>query len=80
MSPLSLTNGRVSVGIFWMFCSAACVGVYPVIEGRHTLVRTFKAIYNDLTGKKKPGFNVGQVVGDTGTSTPTEKFEPDKPY
>jgi hypothetical protein len=70
-------TGWVAVGILWMFCSAACVGVYPVIEGRKTMAHTVKAIFLDITGKKKPytvtQVSHGQVVEETGTSTPTEK-------
>ncbi|KAF1974227.1 urea active transporter [Bimuria novae-zelandiae CBS 107.79] len=44
-------TGWVVVGILWMFCSAFCVGLYPLWEGRGTSVRTFKAIVRDLSGK-----------------------------
>lgn len=47
-------TGWVSVGILWLFCSSFCVGLYPLWEGRHTSGRTIKAIFLDLTGKKKP--------------------------
>ncbi|MCJ1398376.1 hypothetical protein MMC11_001574 [Xylographa trunciseda] len=45
-------TGWVSVGILWLFCSAACVGVYPLWEGRHSMAHTFKGIWRDLTGKR----------------------------
>lgn len=45
-------TGWVTVGIIWIFCSLGAVGLFPVFEGRKTLVRTTKAIYNDITGKK----------------------------
>jgi hypothetical protein len=44
-------TGWVSVGILWLFCSAFCVGVYPLWEGRHTSARTIKAIFRDVTGR-----------------------------
>jgi len=47
-------TGWVVVGILWLFCSAACVGIYPLWEGRKTSGRTIKAIFLDITGKKKP--------------------------
>ena len=47
-------TGWVAVGILWLFCSAFCVGLYPLWEGRHTSGRTIKAIYLDITGRKKP--------------------------
>ena len=45
-------TGWVSVGILWMFCSAFCVGLYPLFEGRHSMANTFKGIVKDLTGKR----------------------------
>jgi len=45
-------TGWVSVGILWLFCSSACVAIYPLWEGRHSMKRTFTGIYRDLTGKK----------------------------
>lgn len=48
-------TGWVVVGIIWIFCSLFAVGLFPVYEGRHTLAFTAKAIYLDLTGKKRPG-------------------------
>lgn len=47
-------TGWVVVGILWLFCSAGCVGIYPLWEGRHTSGRTIKAIFLDITGKRKP--------------------------
>lgn len=39
------------------------------------MARTFKAIINDMTGRKKPtAISYGEPVKDTGTSTPTEKL------
>lgn len=45
-------TGWVTVGIIWIFCSLGAVGIFPVFEGRRTLARTCRAIYNDVTGKK----------------------------
>ena len=45
-------TGWVVVGIIWLFCSTACVGIYPLWEGRHTLAKVTKNIYMDLTGKR----------------------------
>jgi urea-proton symporter len=72
-------TGWVVVGILWMFLSAFCVGLYPLYEGRHTMVRTFKAIVGDVTGKKPAGpiRHDAEVVGEeeegSGAATPTEK-------
>lgn len=78
-------TGWVAVGILWLFCSAACVGIYPLWEGRHTSARTFKAIFLDLTGKKKPVMHGRATVAESaemekqeaekekGSTTPPEK-------
>lgn len=65
-------TGWVVVGIIWMFFSAFCVGLYPLWEGRGTTIRTFKAIYLDITGKKKPGARgrIEVVEGTDGDRTP----------
>lgn len=47
-------TGWISVGILWLFCSATCVGLYPLWEGRHTSSRTIKCIFLDITGKGNP--------------------------
>ena len=44
-------TGWVSVGILWLGCSAVCVGVYPLWEGRHSCANTARGIWKDLTGK-----------------------------
>ncbi|KAF2476070.1 urea active transporter [Lindgomyces ingoldianus] len=65
-------TGWVVVGILWMFCSAFCVGLYPLWEGRKTSIHTLKAIFLDITGQKKP--SKGLVTEATeGTDTPSEK-------
>jgi Mg2+/citrate symporter len=66
-------TGWISVGILWLFCSALCVGVYPLWEGRHTMVRTAKAMFGK--GKMKRGATIheGEMAEETGISTPTEK-------
>lgn len=53
-------TGWVVVGILWLFCSAACVGVYPLWEGRGTVGRTAGAVWRDLRGGK--GKRGGEVV------------------
>ncbi|EOD43650.1 putative urea active transporter protein [Neofusicoccum parvum UCRNP2] len=47
-------TGWVVVGILWLFCSTACVGIYPLWEGRTTMKRTAVAIWKDVTGKGAP--------------------------
>lgn len=74
-------TGWVSVGIIWIFCSFFAVGLFPVFEGRHTLVRTAKYIYMDLTGsrsfKTNAGGNIVHEAEDTasGQITPKESVK-----
>ena len=78
-------TGWVVVGIIWIFCSLFAVGLFPIFEGRKTLVNTFKFIFLDVTGKKHPktmhaqeGMEDTAVVDTKGTPgdvTPTEKKE-----
>ncbi|KAF1935558.1 urea active transporter [Clathrospora elynae] len=64
-------TGWVVVGILWMFCSSFAVGLYPLWEGRKTSIRTLKAIYMDVTGKKGPPKHVEVTEGE-GSETPPE--------
>ena len=76
-------TGWVAVGILWLFCSAACVGVYPLWEGRHTSKRTVISIFMDITGKRKPpkhgratmtdGVDADEKRDEKGVETPPEK-------
>ena len=76
-------TGWVSVGILWLFCSSFAVGLYPLWEGRHTSTRTIKAIFLDITGKKKPALHgratmaetaeAEEMAGEKGSETPPEK-------
>lgn len=68
-------TGWVVVGILWMFCSAFCVGLYPLWEGRKTSINTAKSIYLDLTGKRKPPRGPVVTEGEDGPGTPTEYSE-----
>lgn len=47
-------TGWVVVGIIWIFCSLFAVGLFPVFEGRRTLINTVKLIFLDMTGKHHP--------------------------
>ncbi|KAF2276992.1 urea active transporter [Westerdykella ornata] len=65
-------TGWVVVGMLWMFCSAFCVGLYPLWEGRHTSVKIFKSIYLDITGRRKPSRAPVITDGKDGSVTLTE--------
>ncbi|KAJ4388327.1 urea active transporter [Neurospora sp. IMI 360204] len=82
-------TGWVVVGIIWIFFSFIGVGLFPVYEGRETLIRTCKYIWWDITGKKnvkaihaEQAAHAGEVVvteGMTpGDQTPEEKSVKEK--
>ena len=50
LSERVLTNftGWVVVGILWLFFSAACVGIFPLWQGRKTMAHTIKSIFLDI--------------------------------
>ncbi|RVX71577.1 hypothetical protein B0A52_03761 [Exophiala mesophila] len=48
----SFFTGWIVVGFIWIFCTTICVGVFPVWQGRKTLVHIAKAMFRDLTGKR----------------------------
>ncbi|EAA29072.1 urea active transporter [Neurospora crassa] len=76
-------TGWVVVGIIWIFLSFIGVGLFPIYEGRETLIRTCKYIWWDITGKGVKAIHAdqakhaGEVVvteGKTpGDQTPEEK-------
>lgn len=71
-------TGWVTVGILWIFCSFGAVGLFPVYEGRKTLMRTFKFIYLDVTGKWHPPTIHAQEVGRSEKDTPGDVTPPEK--
>ena len=44
-------GGCISIGILWLFCSAAIVVIYPLWEGRATSARVFRMMFKELSGK-----------------------------
>ncbi|KIV97412.1 hypothetical protein PV10_01167 [Exophiala mesophila] len=69
-------TGWVVVGILWLFFSSFCVGIFPLWQGRKTMVHTVKSMVLDVTGKRKPAMlgDVVQVEDDSGQQTPDEKI------
>lgn len=51
-------TGWVVVGIIWIFNALACVGIFPVWEGRISIGHVIRAIFLDITGKKRPRSNI----------------------
>ncbi|KAG9632293.1 urea active transporter-like protein, partial [Aureobasidium melanogenum] len=66
-------TGWVVVAIIWLFVTAGCVGIYPVFEGRKTIIRTFKSMYLDATGKKHPVTHGRATIAETAVAE--EKME-----
>ncbi|KAF4462571.1 urea active transporter [Fusarium albosuccineum] len=42
-------TGWVTVGIIWLFCSSIAVGLFPLWEGRHSMVRVAKGMLGKST-------------------------------
>ena len=63
-------TGWVSVGILWLFCSTAAVGIFPLVQGRKTFGRTVKSMILDAFGKWKPPVYEGEF--DASDETPVE--------
>ncbi|KAK5047488.1 hypothetical protein LTR84_006585 [Exophiala bonariae] len=68
-------TGWVVVGILWLFFSTFCVGIFPLWQGRKTMVHTVKSMFLDITGKKKPALHgrVTEIEEESGQQTPEEK-------
>ncbi|OQN96308.1 hypothetical protein B0A48_17564 [Cryoendolithus antarcticus] len=71
-------TGWISVGILWLFCSACCVGIYPLWEGRKTSSRTLKAIFLDVTGKRKPVTHGRATLAETAEAEDRKEMEREK--
>jgi urea-proton symporter len=75
-------TGWVVVGIIWIFCSFFAVGLFPVFEGRHTLIRTFKYMITGKPPVMKHTVTLGQTTTimekESGTATPDKKDTKDE--
>ncbi|RLL99741.1 hypothetical protein CFD26_108090 [Aspergillus turcosus] len=72
-------TGWVVVGIIWLFCTTFGVVIFPLWEGRQSIIRVVRLMVLDLKGKR-PAL-VGQKSREhedtpSGVATPTEKIEP----
>ena len=65
------------MGIMWLFFSTACVGIFPLWQGRKTMAHTVKSMYLDVMGKRKPALQgrMQQVDENEGVETPNEKVD-----
>ncbi|KAL0937256.1 urea active transporter [Colletotrichum truncatum] len=61
-------TGWVAVGILWIFCSFFAVGLFPIFEGRATLIHTVKSM---LSGKKPTRHTITQ--GEAASEKPTPR-------
>ncbi|KAL4951598.1 Sodium:solute symporter family-domain-containing protein [Aspergillus filifer] len=75
-------TGWIVVGIIWLFGTAFGVVLFPLWEGRHSMVRTVRLMYLDATGKSwrsaaqqaaLEGRAASEGDGKSGAATPTEK-------
>ena len=71
-------TGWVSVGIFWLFCSTAAVGIFPLIQGRKTFGRTVKSMVLDAMGKWKPPLYEGETYDSDEAQVEGENVMVDK--
>lgn len=74
----SFFTGWVVVGILWLFFTAFGVVIFPVYEGRASIVRTVSSMFLEFSGKKKPAlYGRESDVKETtpGESTPQEKLD-----
>lgn len=67
-------TGWVTVGILWLFCSTACVGIFPLWQGRKTMVHTVKSMILDARGRYHPTLHgrAGEVGADEGDTVQPE--------
>ncbi|KAJ6119302.1 hypothetical protein N7523_003582 [Penicillium sp. IBT 18751x] len=70
-------TGWVVVGILWLFCTLFGVVIFPLYEGRESIVRVVRMMSLDLMGKK-PRLHEGRKTYDSqpsGVATPAEQVE-----
>lgn len=69
-------TGWVAVGITWIFCSFAAVGLYPAWESRHTLLRVVRLLVTGQTSRPDvEGESSRQNLSESGSgdATPVAK-------
>jgi hypothetical protein len=74
-------TGWVVVGLLWLFCTLFGVVVFPLYEGRESIVRVVRMMSLDLMGRKPTMYRGQKTDGAqaSGIATPTEKVgEKDK--
>ncbi|KAL2840225.1 Sodium:solute symporter family-domain-containing protein [Aspergillus pseudodeflectus] len=68
-------TGWVVVGIIWLFGTAFGVVLFPLWEGRSSMVRVARLMYYDAMGRKRAALDGRREVEEetSGVATPTEK-------
>ncbi|PKX94791.1 sodium:solute symporter family protein [Aspergillus novofumigatus IBT 16806] len=72
-------TGWVVVGLIWLFCTTFGVVIFPLWEGRQSIMRVVRLMALDVTGKRPALVDQkSREHEDTssGVATPTEKMEP----
>jgi hypothetical protein len=72
-------TGWVVVGLIWLFCTTFGVVIFPLWEGRQSIMRVVRLMALDLTGKRPAAVGQKSRVHEdnsSGVATPTEKMEP----
>jgi SSS family transporter len=67
-------TGWVVVGILWLFCTLFGVVIFPLYEGRESIVRVVRMMSLDIMGKK-PMLHEGRKAHESGVATPAEQVE-----
>jgi hypothetical protein len=75
-------TGWVVVGLIWLFCTLCGVVIFPLYEGRESIMRTARLMALDLMGRKPMTVYRGRKAeggaSRSGVATPTEKVGDDK--
>lgn len=74
-------TGWVVVGLLWLFCTLFGVVIFPLYEGRESIVRVVRMMSLDLMGRKLAVYRGYKTDGAqaSGVATPAEKVgEKDK--
>lgn len=65
-------TGWVVVGILWLFCTLFGVVVFPLYEGRESIIRVARMMAYDMVGVR-PAVYRGRKADASGLATPTEQ-------
>ena len=60
----SFFTGWIIIGIVWMFMSFIFVGIYPIFEGRHSILSVCKQICSHLLVKCRTDNDTFQSNGE----------------